>query len=337
MDLSPEELRKAESAIPPPKRARPPLTLGRMAYLGYYYPRHLWKSGLRRNASIWLGRARMRRALDTLAPPPPPLGPVLPAHLLLGAPYVPLASVALLSLQAQTGRPVAPVLHDDGTLSPPALGRLRAFFPALRVITADEIRANLDRVLPEARHPFLRRLRLGYVHLRKLTDVHTAPEGPDWKLVMDSDVFFYHPPAVMTEWIQAPRWFHMVDCVPAYGAPDDSLSALAGAPVHPKANVGVCHLHTPSIDWDFLEHAARVLLARHGFSYFLEQALTAVLMARFGACALPADDYLVNPSPAESAAPRAAALHFVERSLVDLYRHGWSTALAPLRGIRPRA
>ncbi len=184
--------------------------------------------------------------------------------------------------------------------------------------------ANLERHLPESRFPFLRRIRLGYIHLRKLTDIQTA--GPGWRLVLDSDVFFFRPPTQLIDFMAAEKWCFMQDCMQSYGAPLETLSTLAGAPVHPQINVGLCHVRSADIDWDFVEHCARVLLFRHGFSYYLEQALMAVLMGRFGAKALDAD-YLVYPTPEQARRAEHTALHYVDRSQLTMMRYGWRQVL----------
>ncbi len=329
MELSPAELRQAEAAIPAPKKKRPPLTAGRALYLAYYYPRQVAREGLAWHWHLWKGRREMARSLACLPAPSPPAGDPVPIHYLTGHRYVHLTCVSLLSAQNRMGRPVQPVLHDDGTMGAKERDAFLRLFPSARIHLRAEMEHHLESVLPADRYPFLRRIRLGYFHLRKLTDIQCLP-GDDWRLVLDADVFFFRHPAQLLELRDARQWFHMVDCQPSYGAPVEFLSELAGAPVHPKANVGICHLHQPSIDWDYVEHCARLLLARHGFSYYCEQALTAVLMGRHRARPLDEQDYLVYPSREQAAQPRQVALHYVDRSMLSMMRHGWRQVLAAL-------
>jgi hypothetical protein len=119
----------------------------------------------------------------------------------------------------------------------------------------------------------------------------------------------------------------MIDCQTSYGCPASTLEELAGRPVHPKVNVGLLHLASGSLDWAELEHASRTLLARHGFSYYLEQALLAFVMGKAGAEPLDADDYLVHPSKAQAAKPGQVAHHYVDRSSMLLFSTGWKSAL----------
>lgn len=320
------ELARAEAAIPAPKNKRPPLTPGRIVYLTWHYPRHICEDGLSWHWHLWKGRRDLGRALAALSPPPAPAGAPIPLHFLTGARYVDLTSISLLSAQHHFGRPVQPVLHDDGSLGESQCAAFRRLFPNAIIHLRPELEHHLEATLPESRYPFLRRIRLGYFHLRKLTDLQCMP-GRDWRIVLDSDIFFFRHPGQLLALHEKPVWFHMIDCIPSYGAPLDTLSELAGAPVHPRVNVGICHIHQPSVDWDHVEHCARVLLARHGFSYYCEQALTAILMGRHRAQPLDEADYLVYPSREQAASPSQIALHYVDRSHLSMMRTGWRQVL----------
>src|SRR5690606_318870 len=140
-----------------------------------------------------------------------------------------LTTLALLSAQQASQRPVEPWLFDDGSLDDHAAAQFRRFFPNTQIVSQSQIAATLDAVLPESRYPFLRRLRLSYIHLRKLTDIHTL--GAGWRVVLASDVFFFRRPTQLLELVDRRAWFHMQDCTCSYGAPVETLSALAGAPV----------------------------------------------------------------------------------------------------------
>lgn len=324
--LSPAELALAAGRIPAPKRKRPPLTPGRLVYLLVHYPRQVIGDGFEWHWHLWRGRRDLAAAIAALPAPVAPPGTPVPLHYLTGKRYVPLTSVALLSAQAHFGRPVQPVLYDDGSLDADDIATFRRLFPLTRVFIKEELAAALDRVLPESRFPFLRKIRLGYIHLRKLTDVGVS--SPSWNIVSDSDVFFFRHPAALLAAADARRACHMVDCMTSYGTPTAFLDELAGTPLHPRVNVGLCHFDAAAIDWDYVEHCAAAILARHGFSYYLEQALTAILLARARAEPLDADQYLVYPTPEQARAPAQIALHYVDRSYLSLYRYGWRQVLA---------
>jgi hypothetical protein len=326
--LTSAELALALSRIPPPKRKRPPLTPGRIVYLLVHYPRQVFRDGFDWHWHLWHGRRDLAAALATLTPPPAPLGEPIALHYLTGKRYFPLTTIALLSAQNHLGRPIRPMLYDDGSLDDETVAAFRRFFPLTRVFLKEELAAALDRTLPEARFPFLRRIRLGYIHLRKLTDVGVT--SPSWNVVSDSDVFIFRRPDALLAAADSRHACHMVDCMTSYGTPTPFLDELAGTPLHPRVNVGLCHFDAAAIDWDYVEHCAAAILGRHGFSYYLEQALTAILLARAGAEPLDPENYLVYPKPEQARAPSQIALHYVDRSYLSLYRHGWRRVLADL-------
>jgi hypothetical protein len=283
-----------------------------------------------RHLGAWWGRRRFLSAISRIRPETehcPAEGEALKVSLMAGRRHAALAFLALLSLRRACHRPVHPVVHDDGTLRPADRETLRGFFPETRFISAAETKEALDRVLPEATFPFLRKIRRGYLNLRKLTDVHAV--GTGWTLVMDSDVIFLRRPVELLEAVEKSAWAHMVDCQTSYGCAVDLLESLAGRKVHPRLNAGLLHMNSPEVDWEFLEAAARAILAKEGFSYYLEQALLGVLMARKEARPLTARDYLVNPTEAQVIGRREVAHHFVDRSILEFYRHAWRPALFP--------
>lgn len=326
IDLTTEDLARAESCIPLPKARRAAITPGALFYWLWHHPKLIRRDGIRAHIEAWVGERQFHQALARYVPTDQePRGQPLVVSLLAGRKHTPLAAVALLSLEKTSSRPVYPVVHDDGSLGLDDKERLRLLFPATRFVSAEETREVLDRVLPERSFPFLRRTRLGYLNLRKLTDIHAFGDG--WTLVMDSDVFFFRTPRQLLEVVDACLWAHMVDCQTSYGCSVGLLEQIAGVAVHPRLNAGLLNMNSAEIDWEFLEHATRVILAREGFSYYLEQALLAALMARKGAEALEATQYLVNPTEYQAREQREVAHHFVDRSILHLYRFGWQKVL----------
>jgi hypothetical protein len=219
------------------------------------------------------------------------------------------------------------VFIDDGTFDEALIAAAQRLFPGSRVLSAAENEAHLNRVLPVARFPSLRNQRLTYLHLRKLTDVHAGHQG--WRLVLDSDMLFFRRPDALLAWLAAPtRPVHMLDVHDAYGYPAATLAALAGRPVPACVNVGICGFRSEALDWDLLEHWAAQLIARHGTSYYLEQALVALLAATTDPLRLPRADYLLMPALAECQRPTAALHHYVDLSKRGYFRHAWRHAIA---------
>jgi hypothetical protein len=200
---------------------------------------------------------------------------------------------------------------------------LRRLSPALRIHDFDTLTARLDHVLPAGRFPVLRERWLNYPHIRKLIDVHAGRHG--WRLVLDSDLLFWREPRCLLDWSAHPdRPLHAEDCAENYGYSRPLLEKVAGGPVPALVNVGLCGLQSDRIDWDFLEYAAATLIAAERTSYYLEQGLVALLVARHGRAVIaPARDYVTMPDAAEIAAPTAVMHHYVDTARGPYFRQAW--------------
>ncbi|HXA13545.1 MAG TPA: glycosyl transferase family 2, partial [Opitutaceae bacterium] len=172
----------------------------------------------------------------------------------------------------------------------------------------------------------LRERRAHYPNLRKLTDVHAGASG--WRLVLDSDMLFFRRPDFILDWLASPtRPLHMVDVQDSYGYSRSLLESLAGAPLPPRVNVGLCGLRSDALDWEKIESWCRRLIEAEGTSYYLEQALVAMLLAGHDCAVAPAEDYLLLPSEDECRTPRAVMHHYVAQSKRGYFRHAWRAAL----------
>lgn len=303
------------------------LRLGRLLYLAWHQPRAAIARSRREGGPLqqftnWRGQLAMARAAAELpARPAPPAG-APEVCFLTGKRFWYQTAFCCWSLAEQAGREFAPVFVDDGSFDAALRSECRRIFPGTRVLGAEECEAALDASLPIARFPALRRQRQSYLHLRKLTDAHIGHRG--WRLVLDSDMLFFRRPDALLAWLDAPdRPVHMLDVQNAYGYPHDTLAALAGRPIPEKLNVGICGLQSDTINWDRLEFWCQQLLARHGTSYYLEQALVALLLAGDSPLRLPADDYRLLPTETECLTPTAVLHHYVAESKRGYFRHAW--------------
>jgi hypothetical protein len=222
---------------------------------------------------------------------------------------------------------IRPVFVDDGSFDDSLSTEAQRLFPGARILRAVDAETHLDSTLPVTRFPTLRAQRRTYIHLRKLTDVHAGRCG--WRLVLDSDMLFFRRPDALIDWLGAPtRPVHMLDVQDAYGYPDATLRSLSGREMPDRLNVGICGLQSESIDWEKLEWWSARLLSLHGTSYYLEQALVALLLADADPLRLPAFDYLLLPTEAECRAPTAALHHYVAESKRGYFRYAWRHILS---------
>lgn len=306
--------------------------LGRALYQAWYRPR----GALLRMAAAggpleqWRterGRRRMVAAAHSLPQLPAGAGAPLEVHILTGRRVWYQTAFCLWTFARQSGRPVSPVIYDDGTLSEKHSEPIQRLFPSTRVLSRGEVSRHLDVFLPATRFPSLRERWLNYPNIRKLIDVHAGRTG--WKLVMDSDLLFFHPPHALVGWLDDPgRPLHAVDCETSYGYSGALMEALAGFPIRGRINVGLTGLDSGSIDWERLEHFCSTLLAKEGSSYFLEQALVAMLVSDRECLVAPEEDYVTLPQEAEANLCHAVMHHYVADSKKWYFRKNWRRALS---------
>ncbi|HEV8074076.1 MAG TPA: glycosyl transferase family 2 [Opitutaceae bacterium] len=309
--------------------------LGRAAYWLWHAPAAAVKKSLAAGGPLEQfldsrAHAGMTRAAAQLTPQssaPAKNWPEL--HFLTGKKFWDQTAFCLQTFQAHAGHAALAVFHDDGSADKATRAQLTRLFPAARWRRAAEIEASLDAVLPAAKFPVLRERRAHYPNLRKLTDVHAGARG--WRLVLDSDMLFFRRPHFLLAWLAAPiRPLYMIDVQDSYGYSRPLLESLADAPLPPRLNVGLCGLRSDALDWEKLEFWSRRLIEAEGTSYYLEQALVALLLADRDCAVAPAEDYLLLPSEDECRAPHAVMHHYVAQSKRGYFRHAWRTALALL-------
>lgn len=308
-----------------------PVSPGRIVYHLWHRPVAAFKRSRAQGGPFeqWKdarGRSAMREAARNL-PPPGVAGPAVELHLLTGARFWEQTAFCLWSFARQSGRPLAPVIYDDGTLGRGECDALRRIFPSARFVTRAESIATLERHLPAASYPFLRDRWLHYVNIRKLIDPHLGSAG--WKLVIDSDLLFFRHPGFLLDWIDAPlRPLHAVDNVTSYGYDRALMDRLAGARVADLVNVGLTGLRGDEIDWDRVEYFCRELITAGGTHYYLEQALVAMLVAGRPCAVAPASDYVTFPREPEASDCRAVMHHYVADSKRWYFRHNWRRVIA---------
>lgn len=220
---------------------------------------------------------------------------------------------------------IAVNIIDDGTLTPGFEAELRRLFPNGKTIWACHASDRFNSLLPIDKYPALHRLRRDYINIRKITDIHVGGSG--YKLVLDSDMLFFRKPdALLAWWDQPTQPCLMSDCQESYGYSRALMQELAGAPIPPLLNVGICGLASEWINWHELEAWCQTLLHREGMSYFLEQALVAMLVARSVPTVMPETDYITFPTREQALAGDGVLQHYVADSKPWYFHKAWRIA-----------
>lgn len=237
----------------------------------------------------------MAKAAHTL-PPIQSYADGLPIYFLTGKKYIHQTLFCIQSLKKVCSEHLRFIVVDDGSFDDELLKRLTTQLPDARLTTHAEIEDNLKKALPETKYPVLHAKRRIYPHLKKLTDIHTIA-GDDWKLVLDSDMLFWNQPTQLLNWLRKPdRPIHMIDCIESYGYSRNIMQRLAGQSIPDKINVGAIGLKSSEINWMQLNDWIAALEEKEGATYYLEQALTAMIIGDSITHKLNSAEYIVNPS-----------------------------------------
>lgn len=305
---------------------------GRLLYLLWHKPR----AGLRQCVAdggpleqwrTYRGRVAMERAAAALPLLPVFGGPPLELHVLTGGRFWYQTAFCLWTFARESQRDLAPVILDDGSLQPDQAAALRRLFPRAGLVSPATSTARLETHLPRSHFPSLRERLDHFPLLKKLTAPHVGQTG--WKLLIDSDLLFFHRPGLLLDWLGRPTApLHATDIQNAYGYPLSLLAELAGQPVPELVNTGLLGLRSEEIDWEKMEYWCRTLIERQGTHYYQEQALVALLLAGRPHVVAPIADYVTLPRPPEAVDCQAVMHHYVADSKRWYFRHNWRRALA---------
>lgn len=268
------------------------------------------------------GKQMMRASLNL--PAVSSLDGDLPVYFLTGKNHLYQTLFCIQSLSKVTAAKFKYTLVDDGTFDDEVIIQINRQLPGARIVTQNEINNNLNKCLPYNLYPNLNQKRKVYPHLKKITDIHSISNTNAWKLVLDSDMLFWNDPQEMIDWIIKPQLpIHMVDCTEAYGYSKKLMEELAGTNIKPLINVGIIGLNSNDINWKNIETWIKKLEEQEGTSYYLEQALTAMLIGDKASMVLQAEQYIVNPDNDDVKNKGGILHHYVDLSKKDYFNMAW--------------
>lgn len=268
------------------------------------------------------GRRLMEKAAMNLVPiASHPEGAAI--YFLTGRQYLYQTLFCIQSLAKVSSANFKFILIDDGSFDHDLIQTINRLLPGADVITQKNIEENLHQLLPQQQFAELRQKRRVYPHIKKLTDIHTIP-GNNWKLVLDSDMLFWANPTHIIKWLENPdKPLCMLDCQNSYGYSKQLMEQLSGGKVPDLVNVGVIGLNSGQIDWTKLNEWIKTLEEKEGTSYYLEQALTAMLIGETPAEVLSAGEYIVNPGILQIENHTGALHHYVDLSKEGYFKKAW--------------
>ena len=293
----------------------------------YRYPKADWKriqdfGGYFSYQKMMRNRKLMEQASFTL-PPVNSYPAGLSIYFLTGEKFLYQTLFCIASLSKVSAERFQFILVDDGSFTKELTGRINQQLPGAEIVTKAAIEQNLEEKLPGSNYPVLRRKRREYPHIKKLIDIHTLPTR-GWKLVLDSDMLFFDEPLAMINWLKNPvNPLHMIDCTNSYGYSFALMGKLSGHNVPEKANVGTIGMNSALINWTEIESWVKQMEEQEGRSYYLEQALSAMLIAGQSCTVLEKDDYIVNPDSETIAKGSGTLHHYVDLSKKGYYNIAW--------------
>ena len=146
---------------------------------------------------------------------------------------------ALKSFYLASGRHYALCIHEDGSLRPDDLAKLRQHFPAARIIRRAEADAKLAKTLRD----FPRSLEFRNTNLLapKVFDFVAFLES-DRMILFDSDLLFFDVPAAYLKRAEDPLYTKNTfnaDCGRAYTVDPQEVRQLIGHDLLPLINTGL--------------------------------------------------------------------------------------------------
>ncbi|MET4083616.1 hypothetical protein ABIB40_003588 [Pedobacter sp. UYP30] len=246
-----------------------------------------------------------------------------PIHFLTGKKFIHQTLFCIHSLAKHNTNEYKFILVDDGTFDRKLLCRIKLQLPGVEIIETKTIEANLAKKLPQDKYPNINLKRQVYPHLKKLTDIHTLNSN-EYKLVLDSDMLFWDKSPEIENWLRKPTDAICIqDCQQSYGYRETTMEKLTGADIPDMINVGLIGLKSDSINWDDIELWIGELENSEGTSYFLEQALTAMILSKKKVIILNKTAYIVNPDNKAIACKQGILHHYVDLSKEFYLKKAW--------------
>jgi len=293
----------------------------------YRYPLSNWK--MKQRFGGYLAYQRMLKGQAHMIKESQHLPPIvsytngLAIYFLTGKKYLHQTLFCAFSLTKACKENFQFILVDDGSFNQDLIANVKQQMPNVKLVLKNEIENNLKLKLPTDEYPFLHQKRKIYPHIKKLTDIHTIDDNP-FKLVLDSDMLFWNEPTKLIDWLKNPNGcLYMLDSEESYGYDKSLMASLCGYDIPKSVNVGAFGINSSIINWQKVEIWSKTLEEKQGASYFLEQALSAMLISKEIKTVLDKGEYIVNPEEDIINLNEDKLHHYVDLSKQYYFETAW--------------
>ena len=304
--------------------------LGKLAYKIVYKPQSFIdkikkQGGIINSLKIEEGKKAMQKASKDLRCPAANSSD-FQIHFLTGKKFWYQTAFCAYSLVQVVKKPIQFTFYDDGSFDINLINQAKSQFPGCIIHLTNEIDERLAKSLPADKFPILNHKRKIYPHIKKLTDVHCGLSG--WKIVLDSDMLFFKYPKQMMEWLENPLTpFFILDIVNSYHYSFELMEKLTNNTIERNLNVGAIGLKSEIIDWDKVEEWIGIMEGQEGMSYYLEQALSAMIVSGMKLELGSKEEYVVLPKKEEILKPTRTLHHYVAESKEWYLKGAWKIIL----------
>lgn len=218
-------------------------------------------------------------------------------------------------------------LIDDSSFDDELIGLVSKLLPNAKIYLNEEMEQNIKKKVFGNNLEIILKKRKEYIHIRKLIDVHTLPDL-DWKLIIDSDMLFWSEPKEMINWLKNPNSpIYMIDSEESYGYSSLLMEQLVRNKIPKLLNVGIFGFKSEMINWNEIVEWIKTLEEREGKSYFLEQAISAMMVGNKQCTILNPQQYIVNPSKHHVISRKGVLHHYVDFSKKTYFNDAWKSLM----------
>lgn len=309
------------------------MTLGSIIYKLFFKPHlniryNIGHFGLMGWYRMCSGEKQMKKSAASLPPITLSEDHLLEVSYLTGANYWHQTIFCAYSLARVLNGRVRINIYSDGTLNPKLAGFIKKALPNIIIVDQDDLRKQIDNILPEKDFPLLRALREKDAFFRKLVDMRANGR---YIIQLDSDMLFFNKPERLISAYRDDENYFMQDTIPAsyYVLPEDIISKKLNIPTREKINSGILAYNSAKIDWHFVERTCAYLIenAPHLHPPMFEQTLNAIIISWLDGKPLKPEYRILYAYKGEETNLSDVVRHYIFKAKMLYFTTEWKTVL----------